>query len=186
MAHVAKGGGIGPDGKAVDGVNIAEPSRRMLDDRRTGGVESGRLAKALAEATGSAGGFLVPQDVADEVFRMVRAQSAVMSLGPRIVGVRKELVVNSVASGATASYVLENAATPVSELTFAQQVILRPKELATMVPVSNRMLRDAVETPAVEELIRQELAEIMASARTWPSSRARVALGRSGSRTRAA
>lgn len=40
--------------------------------------------------------------------------------------------------------------------------MLRPKELAALVPISLRLLRDAATNPAVEEVVRRDLAEIMA------------------------
>jgi HK97 family phage major capsid protein len=70
--------------------------------------------------------------------------------------------VNSLASGAAAAYTAENARLPVAEETFSQEVILRPKDLGVVVPISNRLLRDAAQNPDVEQLIREDLAEVMA------------------------
>lgn len=121
------------------------------------------LAKAMAEATGTAGGFLVQSDVAADVYRSLRAQSVVLSMpGVRRVPVAKELLVNSISSGPAAQYTAENANLPVSEASFSQDVLLRPRALGTVVPVSNRLLRDARDTPDLDALLRDELAEIMA------------------------
>ncbi|MEJ7567715.1 MAG: phage major capsid protein [Gaiellaceae bacterium] len=122
----------------------------------------GALTKALAEATESAGGYLVPAEVSDEILTALRARSAVMRLGPRIVPVEKELSVVSISSGASASYVGENLRIAVSEEAFAQAPLLRPKQLAALVPVSNRLLRDAEESPDIEEVIRADIAEVLA------------------------
>jgi HK97 family phage major capsid protein len=51
---------------------------------------------------------------------------------------------------------------PVSEQTFAQTPLLTPKELGALVPVSNRLLHDAAVSPSVEQVIREDLAEILA------------------------
>lgn len=40
--------------------------------------------------------------------------------------------------------------------------LLRPKRLSALVPVSNRLLRDAADSPDADAVIRQDLAEIMA------------------------
>jgi len=120
------------------------------------------MTKALAEGTASSGGWLVPPGVAEEVMGMIRARSAVMRLGPRVVPVGKSLSVTSISTSATAYYIAENAAIPVSEPTFAQVPLLIPKELAALVPVSNRLLRDAAVSPSVEKVLREDLAEIMA------------------------
>ena len=66
-----------------------------------------------------------------------------------------------VSTGATAYYTAENAAIPVSEQTFAEAALLAPKELTALVPVSNRLLRDA-DDPNIETIIREDLAEVLA------------------------
>jgi HK97 family phage major capsid protein len=108
----------------------------------TGGIAA-FMSKALAEGTPSSGGYLVPIEYTSEVLKALRARSAVMRLGPTIVPVEKELDITSLSTGATASYVAENARIAVSEQTFAESVLLRPRDLAALVPVSNRLLRDA-------------------------------------------
>lgn len=118
--------------------------------------------KALAEGTGSSGGYIVPVELSNEVMAIIRGRSAVMQLGPRIVPVRKELDVASLSTGAAASYVAENAQIPVSEQTFAVTALLRPRDLAAMVPVSLRLLRDAANNPSIEEIVRGDLAEVLA------------------------
>jgi HK97 family phage major capsid protein len=70
--------------------------------------------------------------------------------------------VTSIASGSTAYYVAENAPIPASEMTLAQQVLLRPRELAALIPVSNRLLRDASENPDIEQVLREDMAEVLA------------------------
>ena len=139
--------------------NLQPRSERRRDVRSTG--LAGLMRKALAEVTPSAGGYLVPVEVSAEVLRMLRARSAVFRMGARVVPVKKELDVTSLSSGATAYYVAENAQIPVSEQTFAQVALLRPRELAALVPISNRLLRDA-DNPAADEIIRTDLAEVLA------------------------
>jgi HK97 family phage major capsid protein len=117
--------------------------------------------KALAAATPSAGGSLVEPEVAADVLVRIRARAVVYRAGARVVPVKKSLAINALSAGATAYYVAENAAIPVSEETFSQDVILSPRELAALVPVSNRLLRDA-DNPAIEEIVRGDLARIMA------------------------
>jgi HK97 family phage major capsid protein len=40
--------------------------------------------------------------------------------------------------------------------------LLRPKDLTALVPVSNRLLKDAATNPSIEQVIRADLAEVMA------------------------
>lgn len=121
----------------------------------------GLQMKALAEGTGSAGGFVVPVEYADGVLRALRARSVVYAMGPRTVPVEKLLNLVSLSSGATASYVAENAAIPTSEPTFAETAMLSPKALTALIPVSNRLLEDA-DNPSIDEVIRTDLAEVLA------------------------
>ncbi|MEP6697899.1 MAG: phage major capsid protein [Pseudonocardiales bacterium] len=114
------------------------------------------------EATPSAGGWLVPPEVSSEVLTLLRARSAVMRMGVRVVPVRRQLAITSVASGASASYVPENAAAPISEQTFDQDVLLMPRDLVAMVPVSDRLLRDAADNPSVENVVRADVDEVLA------------------------
>jgi HK97 family phage major capsid protein len=133
-------------------------------DRRGAGLGAA-FTKAMALGTGSAGGVLVDEETHAEVVAMIRARSAVMKLGPRVVPVVKELDITSIASGATAYYVSENAPIPVSEMTLAEAVLLRPKELDALVPVSNRLLSAATGARGsrdLEQVLRQDLAEIIA------------------------
>jgi len=147
VKHVARGGSI------KTATRSPSPEAKGLGDLMT---------KALGEGTGSAGGYLVPQQVASEVMRLLRARSAVARLGPRVVPVARTLAVTSISTGAAAYYIAEGGAIPISEPTFAQTPLLTPKELAALVPVSNRLLRDAAISPAVEQVLREDLAEIMA------------------------
>lgn len=164
VKHLASGGSIGPEGQfrtapTLDGHggNIA-----VGGVKAGGGGLSGIMSKALAEGTGSAGGYLVERQVAAEIAQLVRARSAVMKMTPRIILVGKEMAFTSLSSGAMASYTPENSPIPISEETFAQEVLLRPVELAALVPISNRLLRDAASNPSAEQVIRTDLAEVLA------------------------
>lgn len=152
VEHIAKGGSyqLAPN-----------TSTGARGTRGLGGLAA-TMSKALGEGTPSAGGYLVPVEVAAEVLTLLRARSAVNRLGPTTIHVEKELDITSISSGATAYWTAENAQIPVSEQTFASQVLLRPKDLASLVPVSNRLLRDAVGAPDIERVIREDLAEVMA------------------------
>jgi HK97 family phage major capsid protein len=70
----------------------------------------------------------------------------------------------SVSTGATAAWTLENANIAVSEQTFAEAPLLVPKSLDALVPVSNKLLRNSEALRSVEDVIRSDLAEVMALA----------------------
>ncbi len=117
------------------------------------------MTKALAESTPSAGGVLVPPEVSRDIVELIRARVAVMTLGPTIVHVAKSLDLPFISTGSTASYVAENARIPVSEPTFTTVPKLTPLELAALLPVSNRLLRDAQTNPSLEEALRTDMAD---------------------------
>lgn len=141
--------------------STAAPSWRGAESKSTAGLGE-MYSKALSESTGSAGGYLVEPEVAAEVMSLIRARSVVSRIGPTTIPVKKSLAVTSISSGASAAYVAENAAIPPSEMTFTQVPILQPKELAALVPVSNRLLDDARSNPSIENVLRRDLAEILA------------------------
>jgi HK97 family phage major capsid protein len=181
--HVARGGSFSREGEFLPPGWKAAPKHPAKLGRSSGNGLGSSMVKALAEGSGSSGGYIVPFDVAVDIVMMLRARSAIVQLGPTVVPVKKELDVTSLSSGASASYIAENSAIPVSEETFAQAVLLRPKELAALVPVSNRLLRDAADNPSVEQVIRQDLAEVLArSGKTSHSSREAAARNRLVSR----
>lgn len=154
---------VGPDAEESLVEWVAKGGAMKTAQRVAGGVGiGGTMTKALAVGTNSSGGYLVAPQVAEDVMRMIRARSVISRLGPRVVPVARTLAVTSISTSATAYYVAENAAIPISEPTFAQTPLLTPKELTALVPVSNRLLSDAAISPAVEQVLRQDLAEIMA------------------------
>lgn len=155
VAAIAAGGSV-QGGQLVPG-DGGDPS-----DKQVSGGSLAATYKALAEATPSAGGYLVQPEIASQITSLIRARSAVMQMLPQITPVKKELLINALSTGAAAYYVAENAAIPVSEETFSQDVLLQPKELAALVPVSNRLLRDAAQNPDLEQTLRTDLAEVMA------------------------
>jgi HK97 family phage major capsid protein len=108
--------------RAAEGGRVIEPRAEIAVKAAKAGGLSGIMTKALAEATTTAGGWLVDPEVSSEIVEMIRARSVVMRMGPTRVQVKKSLAVTSISSGATATYVAENAAIPVSEQTFDQDL----------------------------------------------------------------
>lgn len=160
VGHVAGGGTVEPTPRSYN-YERPKPAWSGQLGREAGGLAS-TMTKALAEGTNSAGGYLVDPQVADDVLRLVRARSAVSRIGPTVVPVAKSLSVTSISTGASAYYIAENAAIPTSDMTFAQTPILAPKDLAALVPVSNRLLDDAATNPDLDAVLRADLAEVIA------------------------
>jgi len=121
--------------------------------------ESGLFA-GQSTSTGSAGGFLVPEDVSSEVIELLRPASVVMSLNPQIVDMPNgNLTMNRIATGAAASYIGEQQDVPATALEFGQ-VRLSAKKLAALIPISNDLLRAS--SVAADRLVRDDLVAALA------------------------
>lgn len=161
---LAPGGALGgadaglllPDGRGLFPASPEEGQRLA----QLGAASLVRGLKAMAEGTGSAGGFAVPVQYAPGIMPLIRARSAILSMGPTTVPVEKEMDLTSISSGAAAQFVAENALLPASEIALAQAPILLPKELGTILPVSLRLLRDAGQE--IADAIYADLAEVLA------------------------
>jgi HK97 family phage major capsid protein len=151
-------------GGSIQDGQVVRPGEKLTPPTSGTKSLSGAMTKALSESVPSAGGVLVPQEVAAEVLGLVRARSAVMSLGPTIQPVRKVMAIDSIVQGATAGWVGENEPAPMSQPEFDQEVLLEPKELTALLAASNRLVRDAQQNPNLDQVLREELAEVMALA----------------------
>ena len=128
---------------------------------------NGYVAQQIAEANGdsalfanqnmsngTAGGFLVPEDVSEEVIELLRPASVVTSMGPRIVPMPNgNMTTNRRASGANFAYTGEQQDAPATGYTFGQ-VKLSAKKLTGIIPISNDLLRTS--STAVDRMIRDD------------------------------
>jgi len=117
-----------------------------------------RLAeqRALNEGTDSGGGYLVPVEQSLQWFDRLRPASVVLQAAPVVLDAQAEqLAVPKITGSATVAMVAENAAITESEETFGQ-LLLTPRKLAALVPISNEVLADS--QPAIRDLVAQDLA----------------------------
>ena len=145
VEHIAAGGEL----------RVAEP--RSYSDK--GGLA--RSLKALSEGMGSSGGYVTFPELSAEITPLLRARSVVLRLGARIIPVHRELDVAALSTGAVAHWTAENAPIVTSDETFALSVLLRPRALAALVAVSQRLLDDAVVNPSLEAVLRDDLAQVL-------------------------
>jgi HK97 family phage major capsid protein len=121
--------------------------------------ESGLFANQNM-GTGSAGGFLVPEDVSTEVIELLRPASVIMSLRPQVVDMPNgNMTMNRRATGAAASYIGEQQDAPATAVEFGQ-VKLSAKKLAALIPISNDLLRSA--SVAADRIVRDDLIATLA------------------------
>lgn len=118
--------------------------------------------KALGEGTGSAGGYLVPEQHVSEVKDRITAQSVVRRAGATVYPMGTDtLNIPRVSGGATAYWVGENTQITSSDQTFAQTQLVA-RVLTAMVKVSNQLLQDT--SGSAEAAIRRDVAKVLALA----------------------
>jgi HK97 family phage major capsid protein len=118
------------------------------------------LKKAFTASSLSDGGSLIPEVFATEVIELLRHRTAIRKLGYRQMDLSGgNLTIGRQSGAATAAYVAEGAVITTSKPS-TEQVRLSAKKLASLVPVSNDLIRQA--TPSAEEFVRQDLLKVMA------------------------
>jgi len=119
------------------------------------------MAKALAAGVATAGGFLVPDDVSEEIIEFLRPASVVRASGAVEVPMpHGNLTMPKQVGGGSATYIGENTNIPPSQQTFGQ-LRLTARKLAALTPVSNDLIRFA--SPKVDTLVRNDLVAAIAS-----------------------
>lgn len=178
IAHVAAGGSVkrgGGEVRTIEPGRASESSGRgfakaLIDIARhqTDGMTPVWQAKALAESTDSAGGFLLTNEIAQSVLMLIRNRVAVTKMPVTHVQPRsKQYVLPGLAGGASASWLAENAAIPASAETFQIAASMIPRPLGSLVAISNRLLADATSdnpnaASGVEDVIRADVANLLA------------------------
>lgn len=116
--------------------------------------------KALAAGDATAGGFLVPTQFSADIIELLRPSAVVRSLNPTVMPMPMgNLKVPKVVSGATASYVGENANISKTQQSFGQ-ITLSFRKLAAVVPISNDLVRYS--TPQADAVVRDDVVRSIA------------------------
>jgi len=153
LYHIGKGHNEVKAFKMAD----AEYEKEVVD--AYGKLNEERKVRSNIAGDGSQGGYLVPQEVTDEIIEMVIANMPIMSLGPRVIkGLVGDLPIPKI-TGRPAGYWLGEIEAPTESESAFGQVWLRPKKAGAFCKVSNRLL---FQTRGVaDSIIRQLLAEEM-------------------------
>jgi len=118
------------------------------------------VVKALETGTGTAGGFIVPEEYSTEIIELLRPQSVVRRMGAVTLPMRTgTLNIPKLAGGGQAQYIGENTDVPKTEPSFGT-VQLTFKKLAALVPISNDLLRYS--NPAADMIVRDDLVMAIA------------------------
>lgn len=127
---------------------------------QTFGPEGTDIAKALGAATGSAGGFLVPESYSSEIIELLRNRAIVRQAGAMVMPlVNGNLSVPKLTAGSTASYIGENTNISATQPTMGQ-IRMTARTLAALVPVSNQLIRYS--SPQADSVVRDDLVAGMA------------------------
>lgn len=118
------------------------------------------VVKALETGTGTAGGFIVPEEYSTEIIELLRPQSVVRRMGAVTLPMRTgTLNIPVLAGGGQAQYIGENTDIPKTEPSFGT-IQLTFKKLAALVPISNDLLRYS--NPAADMIVRDDLVMAIA------------------------
>lgn len=127
---------------------------------KTWGDDAADVSKALGVSSGSTGGFLVPTAMSSEFIELLRPEAVVLALNPVIYEMPSgNMTIPGAASGASASYVGENA-NITNSAPSVRQIRLTAKKLGVTVAMSNDMLR--YPSVNVDNFVRSDLLGAMA------------------------
>ncbi len=103
---------------------------------------SGRVLRALVEGTDSEGGYLVPEELRSEIFRILPDLAIMRKLGRVLPMSTDTLRLNSLTARPVAYWTGEYASKSTTSAEFGQ-VTLTPNDLVCLLPVSDQLLADA-------------------------------------------
>lgn len=162
--------GTVPATPAARGLTFARMTRYMAAAQGNA-VIAGQIAEANGDSglfasqnmgSGAAGGFLVPEDVSNEIIELLRPASVVRAMGARVIPLPNgNMTTNRRATGASFAYGAEQGDAPAAAGTFGQMK-LSAKKMSGIVPISNDLLRSA--SVSVDMLVRDDIVQGAASA----------------------
>lgn len=126
-------------------------------------MENGALAdgeRDLSADLDTAGGYLVPNQVSSELIPLFRANLVTGQLGvTRMDGLTGGAFMIPKQTGTSTAYDVAEAAAITKSQQAIGQVEMRPRELAALTVLSNRLLR--LSNPAAEGMIREDLVKVI-------------------------
>lgn len=112
------------------------------------------IAKDLTAGTPSGGGYLIGEQMMDDIVEVLRAQAVLFKLGMREVPMPSgNLRLPRITAGASASYVSESTAPNATDVTFGD-ALFSAKKLIAIVPISNDLLM--VPSVAADQIVAMD------------------------------
>lgn len=154
-----KGSIVGKTDEQIAALDAKEKSASFI--KAVYHKDSSALAqfKAMTEGTGSAGGFVVPEEFAAEVFRVVEDFGLVPKLARKFPMGSDTLNIPRLSSSVAVYWAGETGSTTPSQAVF-EQVVMQAKTLSGITPMSNELLADA--NVSVVDLLVSLFAEAIA------------------------
>jgi len=120
------------------------------------------VAMSLNTLTSSAGGVLVPTNLASEVIELLRPKTLVRRMGARPLPlVNGNLTIPRLKGGAIVGYIGSDTDAPVTNQQFADMK-LSSKKMAALVPISNDLLGYSGSNPNVDRIVVDDLTAAIA------------------------
>lgn len=139
-----------------------DPSGALAFAKKQWGEKDAVVAvyeKALAAGDAVGGGFIVPPGYSEDIIELLRPNVLVRSLGAVSLPMPNgSLQVPKLVSGSASAYVGENEDITESQPTFGL-INLTAKKLATLVPMSNDLLRFS--RPSADAIVRDDIVRAM-------------------------
>lgn len=104
--------------------------------------ESNRVLRALVEGTDSEGGYLVPEELRTEVFRVLPDMAVMRNLARVLPMSSDTLKLNSLSARPTAYWTGEYQSKSTTSAEFSE-ITLNPNDLVCLLPISEQLLADA-------------------------------------------
>lgn len=115
---------------------------KALVNSRGGDMASNQVLRALVEGTTTEGGFLVPEELRTEIFRVLPDVTVMRRLARVIPMSTDTLKLNNLSARPTAYWTAEYASKSTTSAEFGQ-VSLSPNDLVCLLPISEQLLADA-------------------------------------------
>lgn len=112
------------------------------------------IAKALGGSSAAGGGFLVPVEYSSDIIELLRDAAVIMRAQPVVMPMQGTMEIPRLATGVSGSYIGENANIGKEEQTFGN-VKLTAKKLASLVPISNDLIRNS--SPQADTVVRDDM-----------------------------
>lgn len=178
IKEVARDASVIKSGTAVSLPGVSDEKKKFSFHKAFSGIATGcwknagfeqevfeqTQKRAMGTNPATAGGYIVPIEIANELIELLRPQSVVNTMGATVLtGLNSIIQLPKQTGGATAYWIVENVdEITESELTFGQ-LTMRPRAVACLTTFSKSLMHLTEETNnSIEQLVRRDFALALA------------------------